>query len=121
MLHAIGALLGFQLIGEAINQGLGLPIPGPVMGMALLLAVMAMIPRLAQRLRDTASALLQHLSLLFVPAGVGVMLHAQRVADEWLAIGAALVLGTFITLVVTALVTKTCAWLLRLRDEGEGA
>jgi holin-like protein len=119
MLHAIGALLGFQLAGEAITQLLGLPVPGPVVGMALLFSAMAALPALAKRLRDTALALLQHLSLLFVPAGVGVMLHAQRIASEWVAIAAALVAGTAITLVVTALTIKACVRLLRTRDAGE--
>jgi holin-like protein len=120
MLHAIGALLAFQLAGEAITQLFGLPVPGPVVGMALLFAAMAALPVLAQRLRDTAAGLLQHLSLLFVPAGVGVMLHAQRVADEWAAIAAALVAGTAITLVVTALTIKVCVRLLGTRGTGDG-
>jgi holin-like protein len=112
MLHAIGALLIFQLAGEALTRLLALPVPGPVVGMALLFAAMAAAPALAQRMRDTANGLLQHLSLLFVPAGVGVMLHAQRVAAEWIAIAAALVVGTAVTLVVTALTIKACIRLL---------
>ena len=121
MLHAIGALLVFQLAGEVISQLLGLPVPGPVLGMALLFAAMGAVPALAQRMRDTANALLQHLSLLFVPAGVGVMLHAQRVAAEWVAIVAAVVVGTAITLVVTALTIKGCIRLLGSGDAGGDA
>jgi holin-like protein len=40
----------------------------------------------SDELRGTANGLLQHLSLLFVPAGTGVMLHFHRMADEWLAL-----------------------------------
>jgi holin-like protein len=108
MLQALTVLLLFQLAGEALVQFVVLPIPGPVVGLALLFAVMALRPGLAERLREPASALLQHLSLLFVPAGVGVMLHARRVVDEWPAIVAALVLGTAITLMVTALTIRLC-------------
>jgi holin-like protein len=121
MLQAIGILLVFQLIGEVISQVLRLPVPGPVVGMALLLIAMALAPGLARQLRDTAGALLQHLSLLFVPAGVGVMLHARRLADDGVAIAAALVLGTLITLVVTAVVTKACTRLFGAADTGDEA
>jgi len=121
MLHAIAALLVFQLAGESISQLLGLPVPGPVVGMALLFAAMAAVPAMAQRMRDTANGLLQHLSLLFVPAGVGVMLHAQRLAAEWVAIAAALVVGTAVTLVVTALTIKACIRLLGPRVAGGDA
>ena len=115
---AIGALLAFQLVGEAITHLLGLSIPGPVVGMALLFTAMAAAPALADRLRDTAMGLLQHLSLLFVPAGVGVMLHAQRIASEWVAIAAALLAGTAITLIVTALTIKACVRLFGGRHAG---
>jgi holin-like protein len=118
MLQVIGVLLTFQLVGEVTSQLLGLPIPGPVVGMALLFAAMTALPKLAARLRDTAAALLQHLSLLFVPAGVGVMLHAHRIAGEWVAIAGALIAGTALTLVVTAVTIKTCARLLGMRDAG---
>jgi len=106
MLKAITLLLLFQLAGEAISLLLNLPIPGPVIGMALLFAVLALRGGPGIELRETAQQLLQHLSLLFVPAGVGVMLHWQRMADEWLPIVVSLVASTFVTIAVTA-------WVLR--------
>jgi holin-like protein len=57
-------------------------------------------------LRGTAQQLLSHLSLLFVPAGVGVMLHFGRIGQEWLALAVALVVSTVLTMVVTALVMR---------------
>jgi holin-like protein len=106
MLNAITLLLLFQLAGEAIALFFALPIPGPVIGMALLFATLAFRGGPSTELRTTAQNLLQHLSLLFVPAGVGVMLHWQRMADEWLPIVASLVASTFITIAVTALVLR---------------
>ena len=106
MLKAITLLLLFQLAVEAISLLLKLPIPGPVIGMALLFAVLALRGGPGIELRETAQQLLQHLSLLFVPAGVGVMLHWQRMADEWLPIVVSLVASTFVTIAVTA-------WVLR--------
>lgn len=106
MLNAITLLLLFQLAGEAIALLFALPVPGPVIGMALLFAALAWRGGATAELRDTAQSLLQHLSLLFVPAGVGVMLHFQRMADEWLPIVVSLVVSTWLTLIVTALILQ---------------
>jgi holin-like protein len=107
MLAAITLLLLFQLAGEAIALIFSLPVPGPVIGMGLLFAALALLGGPSADLRNTAQNLLQHLALLFVPAGVGVMLHLQRMADEWLPILVSLVASTFITIAVTALVLRS--------------
>jgi holin-like protein len=110
MLQALTVLLVFQLLGEVISQSFALPVPGPVVGMALFFVALA-LPRIrSERMREPAQNLLQHLSLLFVPAGVGVMLHGERVGAEWLPILAALVLSTVLAIAVAALTTR---WLAR--------
>jgi len=97
-------LLVFQLLGEVISKGLDLPLPGPVVGMALLFLGLVVRGELPDGLKDTAGGLLKHLSLLFVPAGVGVMMHLHLLKDEWQAISAALVVSTVFTIAVSALV-----------------
>ncbi len=87
--------------------------------MALLFLTLIARVRVAQQLRETAQNMLQHLSLLFVPAGVGVMLHVRRVADEWLAIAVALVLSTVITVAATAFTIQLVARLVRSFDNQE--
>ncbi|MEZ5614080.1 MAG: CidA/LrgA family protein [Rhodocyclaceae bacterium] len=106
MLSALTLLLVFQLTGEVLAQLFALPIPGPVIGMALLFVALALRGGPSGALRDTAQNLLQHLSLLFVPAGVGVMLHFHRIGDEWLPLAASLVGSTVLTIAVTALVLR---------------
>ena len=106
MIGAITLLLVFQLAGEVIARSLGLPIPGPVIGMALLFLGLAMRGGPPTDLRNTAQGLLQHLSLLFVPAGTGVMLHFQRMSDEWLPLLASLLVSTAVTIGVTAVVLR---------------
>lgn len=113
MIAALATLLVFQLLGEALVRALDLPVPGPVLGLALLLPVLAWRPSVLAMVRPTAQTLLQHLSLLFVPAGVGVMLHLQRLGDEALAIGVALVLSTWIGLVTAALTLQALMRLTR--------
>jgi holin-like protein len=110
MILALATLLVLQLIGEALVRTLALPIPGPVVGMALLLLVLVLRPSLLDAIKPTTQTLLQHFSLLFVPAGVGVMLHLQRLGDEALAIGVALVISTWVGLASAAL---TMAWLIK--------
>jgi holin-like protein len=100
VLRGCATLLGFQLAGEVLAQALRLPVPGPVVGMALLLAALQLRPP-GEGLRAFSSGLLSHLSLLFVPAGVGIVLHAPRLAAEWPALVASLVLSAAATLVVT--------------------
>jgi holin-like protein len=102
MIEAIATLLVYQLVGETLTYGFGLPIPGPVIGMALLLVTLALRPTLLARIKTTGTTLLSHLSLLFVPAGVGVMVHFARLSDEGVAIIAAVVGSTLLTIVATA-------------------
>lgn len=99
----ITLLLVYQLVGEVIARGLGLSLPGPVIGMALLFLTLVIRGGLPDDLKTTAEGLLKHLSLLFVPAGVGVMMHLHLLRDEWQAVSLALVLSTVATIAVTAL------------------
>jgi holin-like protein len=113
MLGGLTWLLVFQCTGEILVRLLGLPVPGPVVGMLLLFVVLRLRRTTAAGIDGAATALLQHLSLLFVPAGVGVMLHFGRLADEWPAIVAALVASTVLALAVTAALMRAL-----MRDRG---
>jgi holin-like protein len=108
MLSALTQLLVFQLAGEVVARWLALPVPGPVLGMLFLFVALALRGGPGQELQSTSQNLLQHLSLLFVPAGTGVMLHMHRIADEWPALLVSLLFSTLATLVVTGLVMKLC-------------
>ena len=103
MLAALAALLVCQLAGEAIVRAAALPLPGPVLGMALLFLAMLVRAPLPKEIDSTADGLLKHLSLLFVPAGVGVVQNLHALGSEGLRLIAVVVLGTIIALAVTAL------------------
>lgn len=102
-LNGITLLLIYQLVGEVSARLLQLPIPGPVLGMLLLFVSLVVRDSLAETLEPATNALLSHLSLLFVPAGVGVMVHWGQLGNDWLPITVALVLSTVLTLALTAL------------------
>jgi holin-like protein len=122
MLAAITALLLCQLVGEAVVRLADLPVPGPVLGLVLLLAILALRRAVPGTLESTAGGLLKHFSLLFVPAGVGVLQHLPRIEAEWLAIAAALLVSSVSTIVVTAAVMRGMIRLLKLDgDAGSGA
>ncbi len=108
MLSALTQLLVFQLVGEVVVRGLGLPVPGPVLGMFFLFIALALRGGQGHELQSTSQNLLQHLSLLFVPAGTGIMIHLHRVADEWLPLLLSLLISTVAPIMVTALVMKLC-------------
>ena len=113
LLTGVTWLLVFQCIGEVLVRATGVPVPGPVVGMVLLFAGLrwraaraAATPPEPAGLTIAADGLLKHLSLLFVPAGVGVMLHASRLADEWLAIAVALLVSTVAAIAAAALTMR---------------
>lgn len=107
MVYGLAALLLFQLLGESLVFLCGLAVPGPVVGLVLLLVAMRLGHRFApDRLRPVeaaADALLANLGLLFVPAGVGVVALRGLVAAEAPGIAAVLVLSAVFTLTVTML------------------
>jgi len=72
MIAHFAAFLGFQLIGEVITRALDLSLPGPVIGMALLTVVLMARPQFGDDIASTANGFLAHLSVLYVPAGVGI-------------------------------------------------
>ena len=103
MLESLTILLVFQLTGEALSHGFGLPVPGPVIGFILLLGALRLRGGVPDELRTTATGLLRHFSLLFVPAGTGVMVHLALLREQWLPISAALIASTLLTIACTAL------------------
>lgn len=116
MIGALTVLLLFQLAGEFIAQAFGLPVPGPVLGLLFLFLALLLRGSVAEPLRRTSLGILEHLSVLFVPAGAGVILHAHRIGAEWLPILLALVLSTLIGLAVTALTLRALG---RANRQGE--
>lgn len=109
MLVSFTILLLFQCLGEGIVYVLRLPVPGPVAGMLLLFAALVAAPALQQRIEADANELLRHLSLLFVPAGVGIVAAASSSSGHWLALLAGLMGSTLLTLAVTALVLRAAS------------
>jgi putative effector of murein hydrolase LrgA (UPF0299 family) len=74
--------LGCQLFGEITVRSLGFPIPGPVLGLVVLVLLLGMRPTLAEQLRPTTTVILANLSFLFVPAGVGVIGNFEAFSDN---------------------------------------
>ena len=103
ILQGFAFLLFFQLLGEVFVRVTGLLVPGPVLGMTLLLVFLLYRKEVAAPLRETSEGLLGYLPLLFVPAGVGLIHHGQLLQQDWLVIAVTLVVSTAITLVVTLL------------------
>lgn len=104
MIHAIALVLGMQLLGEGMARVAGLAVPGPVIGLVLLALVLASLPSLRKMVEPLANTLLGHLSLLFVPAAVGLIQHLGVFANDFWPLILALSLSTLVTLIVTATV-----------------
>ena len=110
MIASLSLILLCQLAGEVFVRGLGLPMPGPVVGLLLLLLLLLARDRFAALARgplhqdgveNASRGLLAHLSLLFVPAGVGVVQKLDLVAEHGIAVAAVLAISVVVTLLVT--------------------
>lgn len=106
MVFYLTLIFSCQLAGELLKVALDLPIPGPVIGMVLLFAGLMAKGRIPDGLEKVGDAFLSNLSLLFVPAGVGVMLHVALIGEQAVAITVALIVSTLATIAVTALVMR---------------
>jgi putative effector of murein hydrolase LrgA (UPF0299 family) len=118
MLLSLGLILLCQLIGEAIARGTGVAVPGPVIGLVLCVLLLLTRDRIGRwapaELRDgtfeqTGRGILSHLSLLFIPAGVGVVQRLDVLAGNALPIAAAVLVSTVLALAVTAWVFSAIA------------
>jgi putative effector of murein hydrolase LrgA (UPF0299 family) len=109
VLVPLAVLLACQLAGEVLVRLVGLPVPGPVLGLVLLFVGLSVRGAMPSAMAQVANGLLAHLSLLFVPAGVGVILHLSRIEAEWPAIIVALVVSTWLALLVGAGATRLTA------------
>jgi holin-like protein len=112
MIASLSLILLCQLVGEVIVRGLGLPMPGPVVGLVILLLLLLARDRFAGLARGplqgdgvegASHGLLAHLSLLFIPAGVGVVQKLDLLAEH----GVAILLILAVSVVITLLVTVT--------------
>ncbi len=117
MIIALALILMCQLAGEILARAMGLPIPGPVLGMAIMFALLMTRSRFEWlkrpagdgALEQMGSGILASLSLLFVPAGVGIIQRLDILADHWVALGIALIASTVLAMVVTVFTFRLIA------------
>jgi holin-like protein len=110
MVRALAVLLLCQLAGTILQQATGLPIPGPVLGLVMLLVYLLRTGGPSPHLRETSNGLLKYLGLLFVPAGVGVVTELKVLQENALAIGLSIAISSLLGLVVTGVLM---GWLLK--------
>lgn len=113
MLPYITLLLVCQLVGEVIIRLLHLPVPGPVVGMLVLFAGLVIRGRAPDGLENVAGNLLRHLSLLFVPAGAGMIVQLKLLSTQLAPVAGAVTVGTMVTIGVTG-------WLMQRLRRGKG-
>lgn len=114
LLRGLTLLLMAQALGEALVRLAHVPLPGPVLGLLLMWAALQWAP-VRQAVQPAAEGLLAHLSLLFVPVGVGVMTHLHLISEFGLRLLLVIGLSTGFGLAVTAWVLRAC-----LAREGRG-
>jgi holin-like protein len=104
-LKGLAWLLLAQSAGEALVRLAAAPLPGPVLGLLLLLVALRW-EAVRRPVGAAADVLLAHLSLLFVPVGVGTMVHAGLITQYGVHMLMVIVLSTWAGMAVTALVLR---------------
>lgn len=117
MLNAFAILLCLQLAGEALVRALGSPLPGPVIGLALLFMLLVAKFPLPHSTQETADGILKHLSLLFVPAGVGVVQQLPLLGEEGWKLLAIILVSIALSLAATAITFAAIAKLMKIDGE----
>jgi holin-like protein len=102
MLRGLIVLIAANALGEALRRGFSLPISGPVLGMVVLFLLFVARGSVPAEVERTSGLLLQHLSLFFVPAGVGVVTQFGIISREWPAMVVALIASSILGLLATA-------------------
>ena len=113
MLRSLFIIFFYQLLGEAIQKIFEINIPGPVIGLILLLLCFIIFSkkltqskRIIKEISVTSNQIINYLSLLFVPIGVGVVMHIDYLGDNLFKIFSIIIIGTLATLVFTAFVME---------------
>ncbi len=109
MLRSLTILLAFQLAGEALAALLDWPLPGPVLGMALLFAALLIRGRVSAGLGEDAQQLLRYLPLVLIPPSVGIMDHWHTLAADGWAVATTIVITTLLSLVLAAALMRLLA------------
>jgi holin-like protein len=117
MLVGFLVLLFCQLLGELIVIATGWPVPGPVLGMLILLLLLMVLKNTPDAIRHISEGLLKYLAFLYVPAGVGLMVHYKLLEAYWLALTLSLFISTVLALLVTAIIFKLAARLSKPKVE----
>ncbi len=106
MIRGLIILLGFQGAGEIFTRLFVLPIPGPVIGLVLLLGFLIRRGKVDAPIDTVAAALTKHLGLLFVPAAVGVVMFWPQLKIHFWAVSVALLVSVIATVAVSAAVLR---------------
>jgi holin-like protein len=109
MLTDLITIMAFQLAGEVVTLISGLPLPGPLWGLLFLLGYLHVRGGPSNDLAAAGGLLIDHLGLLFVPAGAAIMSFAPLLLGDAAAIAAALVLSTCCGILVSGLLGGTIA------------
>ena len=106
MIRGLIILLGFQGAGEIVSRLFSLPVPGPVIGLVLLLTFLIQRGKVDAPIDTVASAFTKHLGLLFVPAAVGVVMFWPQLKTHFWAVSIALVVSVTATIAVSAAILR---------------
>ena len=111
-------ILGIYLLGELISKGLGLPVPGNIIGMLLLLLLLCTKVIKVESVETVSNFFLDHLAFFFIPAGVGLLTSFDNIKSSLIKIVLICAVATAIVIVVTGLVVQVVSNTLNKKKNG---
>jgi len=99
-------ILTFFIIGEMINNILGISIPGNIIGMILLFSALYFKVIKLEMIEDVSNFLLDHLAFFFIAPGVALIVLLDKFTDIWLSFSLILILTTILVMAITGLVVQ---------------
>ncbi|GAB4067677.1 CidA/LrgA family protein [Ancylobacter sonchi] len=104
----VGVVIGFWLAGEGIVRLFGLPLPGGIVGLVIVLALLASRRIKTRSMRRGAQWLLADMLLFFVPAVLAVLDHQELLGLTGLKILAVILVSTVSVMIATAFTVDRC-------------
>lgn len=106
LLKQLGIIVGICLAGELLNKIFKIPIPGNVLGLIILLALLTTGMIKLEKIEKISKFLLDHLAFFFVPSAANILNNLDLIQSQWLPIMGVILISTVIVMTVTGLTVQ---------------
>jgi holin-like protein len=107
ILLQLSLILGICYAGDLIHDFTGIPIPGNILGMLILLFLLCLKIVKLEQIREISDFFLKRLAFFFLPPAIGLMLVGDDVKSQW-------PLLLFLCIAITIITMAATGWTVQL-------